>query len=40
MREFEVKPGLDKKLVKLSKKDKTTYKFVMKKIQEVLSSDI
>ncbi|MDO8741254.1 MAG: hypothetical protein Q7J54_06815 [Candidatus Woesearchaeota archaeon] len=41
MREFEIKPELDKKLVKLSKKDKKAYEAVMKKIDEVLdSSDV
>lgn len=38
MREFEVKPELDKKLVKLSKKDKNSYEAVMNKIQEVVES--
>ena len=38
MCEFEIKPELDKKLVKLSKKDKTLYEAVMNKIDEVLSS--
>jgi hypothetical protein len=38
MREFEIKPGLYKKLVKLSKKDKNSYEAVMKKIKEVLNS--
>lgn len=38
MREFEVKPELDKKLVKLYKKDKTAYDAVMNKIEEVVSS--
>jgi mRNA-degrading endonuclease RelE of RelBE toxin-antitoxin system len=38
MREFEIKPELHKKLVKLSKKDKTAYEAVMNKIQEVISS--
>ena len=38
MREFEIKPELGKKLVKLSKKDKTSYEAVMKKIQEVVES--
>ena len=38
MREFEIKPELDKKLVKLSKKDKARYEAVMKKIDEVVSS--
>ena len=38
MREFEIKPELDKKLVKFSKKDKNSYEAVMKKIEEVISS--
>ncbi len=38
MREFEIKPELNKKLVKLSKKDKNRYEAVMKKIDEVLGS--
>ncbi|MBI2663962.1 hypothetical protein HYX10_01320 [Candidatus Woesearchaeota archaeon] len=38
MREFDIKPGLKKKLVKLSKKDKVSYEAVMKKIQEVIES--
>ena len=38
MREFEIKPELDKKLVKLSKKDKSSYEAVMNKIQEILGS--
>ena len=38
MREFEIKPELGKKLVKLSKKDKSRYETVMKKIEEVVSS--
>jgi len=38
MREFEIKPELDKKLVKLSKKDKHSYEAVMKKILRVLNS--
>ena len=38
MREFEIKPELDKKLIKLSKKDKIRYESVMNKIDEVLSS--
>ncbi len=38
MREFEIKPDLHKKLVKLSKKDKTAYEAVMNKIQEAISS--
>ena len=38
MHEFEIKPELHKKLVKLSKKDKNTYEAVMKKIDEVVDS--
>lgn len=38
MREFEIKPELYKKLVKLSKKDKNAYETVMKKIDEVVNS--
>ncbi len=38
MREFEIKPELDKKLVKLYKKDKSRYEAIMKKIDEVLNS--
>ncbi|HLC32457.1 MAG TPA: addiction module toxin RelE [Candidatus Nanoarchaeia archaeon] len=38
MREFEIKPLLYKKLAKLSKKDKTSYEAVMKKIDEVVAS--
>ena len=39
MREFEVKPELEKKLIKISKKDKLTFERIMKKIEEVVSSD-
>jgi len=38
MCEFEIKPELEKKLVKLAKKDKSRYEAVMTKIQEVISS--
>lgn len=38
MREFEVKLELNRKLVKLSKKNKKLYEAVMKKIQEVVNS--
>ena len=38
MREFEIKPELNKKLVKLSKKDKNRFEAVMNKIDEVVSS--
>ncbi len=36
--EFEIKPELEKKLVKLFKKDKLTYKKIMKKIYEIINS--
>jgi len=39
MREFEIKPELNKKLVRLYKKDKRRFESVMKKIEEVVSSD-
>jgi len=39
MRKFEVKPHLDKILIKLNKKDKGFYEQVMKKIQEIISSN-
>ena len=38
MREFEIKPILEKKLIKLSKKDKNFYEAVMGKIQEITES--
>ena len=38
MREFEIKPELKKKLIKLFKKDKKTYEKIMKKIKEVIDS--
>lgn len=38
MRQFELKPELYKKLVKLSKKDKHVYEAVMKKIDEIVNS--
>jgi len=38
MRKFEIKPQLEKKLVKLFKKDKNRYETVMNKIDEVLNS--
>lgn len=40
MRDFEIKPELDKKLIKLSKRDKALYESVMKKIDEILISEI
>ncbi len=39
MREFEIKPELDKKLIKLFKKDKIRYESLMNKIDEILCSD-
>ena len=36
--EFEIKPELEKKLVKLYKKDKPTYEKIMKKIYEIINS--
>ena len=38
MREFEIKPELYKRLVKLSKKDKNSYEAVLKKINEIVQS--
>jgi len=38
MHDFEIKPGLHKKLVKLSKKDKRAYEEIMNKIDEILGS--
>ncbi|MFH0870655.1 MAG: addiction module toxin RelE [archaeon] len=37
MRDFEIKPELDEKLVKLSKRDKKSYQAVMNKIKEILA---
>lgn len=39
MREFEIKPHLEKILKKLFKKDKRAYEAVMNKIKEVISSN-
>jgi len=36
MREFSIEEGLQKTLNKLFKKDRTTYEFLMKKIEEVV----
>ena len=38
MRDFEIKPSLRKKLIKLLKKDKSLYHKIIKKIKEVTSS--
>jgi YafQ family addiction module toxin component len=38
MREFEIKPHFQKILVKLFKKDRSTYEAVMKKIEEIVNS--
>lgn len=39
MREFEIKPHLQKILKKLSKKNKTAYEAVINKIAEVVNSE-
>jgi YafQ family addiction module toxin component len=39
MREFEIRPTLDKKLIKLSKRDKPIYKAVIGKIDEILNCE-
>jgi len=39
MHKFEIKPELHTKLVKISKKDKTSYEAVMNKIQDIISSE-
>lgn len=39
MREYEIKPELLKKLSKLSKKDKSTYEKVLKKLEDIISSN-
>jgi YafQ family addiction module toxin component len=38
MREFEIKPHLQAVLRKLSKKDKTAYEAVIKKVDEIVNS--
>jgi len=38
MHKFEIKPGLYKKLAKLSKKDKKAYESIMNKIEEISNS--
>ncbi len=38
MREFEIKPELNNKLIKLFKRDRKSYEAVMKKIEEVVNS--
>jgi YafQ family addiction module toxin component len=40
MHKFAVEEGLKKTLSKLLKKDKVTYEILMKKIEEIISSDI
>lgn len=40
MHNFEIKPELYRKLIKLSKKDNNSYEKVMKKIEEILNSKI
>jgi len=39
MREFEIKLELNKKLIKLSKKNKSRYEFIIKKIEEIINSN-
>jgi len=39
MRSYELVPSLQKTLNKISKKDKITYEQVLKKIEEVITSD-
>ena len=39
MREFEIKPELEKKLIKLSRKDKKLYTQIMNKVQGIINSD-
>ena len=38
MREFEIKPNLQRTLNKLFKKDRNTYEAIMNKIQEIVNS--
>jgi YafQ family addiction module toxin component len=38
MRSYEIKPELEKKLIKLFSKDKATYEKIMKKIEEICRS--
>jgi mRNA-degrading endonuclease RelE of RelBE toxin-antitoxin system len=38
MRKFDIKPELEKKLIKIFKKDKLIYERIMKKIEEVITS--
>ncbi len=40
MRDFEIKPELEKKLIKISKKDKQRYERILKKIEEITTSDV
>ena len=39
MRKFEIKLELEKKLVKIFKKDKFTYEKIIKKVEEVVNSE-
>lgn len=36
MLNFEIKPELEKKLIKISRKDKSKYKIILKKIDEII----
>jgi len=39
MREFSIEENLKKKIKKISKKDRSMYKFIMKKFEEILTCD-
>jgi mRNA-degrading endonuclease RelE of RelBE toxin-antitoxin system len=39
MREFEIKPELEKKIIKISKKDKIMFERIMKKIEDIVNSE-
>lgn len=39
MRKFSIESGLKKTLIKLLKKDKVTYEILMKKIEEIISTN-
>jgi mRNA-degrading endonuclease RelE of RelBE toxin-antitoxin system len=37
---IEIKPGLEKKLLKIARRDPATYEAIMKKIDEIANTDI
>ena len=39
MREFSIEENLKKKIKKISKKDRSMYRFIMKKFEEILTCD-